>query len=437
MASVYNYKQFEDAARAAGLFDQFSEADLLLAQKNPDAGMSILKYKQDYANATTDAARALANQGAEGVRSSYGNYTGGGDGGSFHVNTMSPSSFTYKEAPTFTSRYDAEAEKLMQAILNREKFSYNPETDPLYGSYKKQYTREGQRATQDAIGAAAAATGGIPSSYAVTAATQAGDYYAAQMADKIPELEQLAYSKYMNDYQMKLSDLDMIRAAEQNDYAKFLDQLEQHNADRSFAYGQHIDEIDSQTAERAEALERALMAAQYGDYSFLEKMGVTPDIEAMSSGGDSFADLWDRAMDAAKQGDSRLLAALGVDTGYDARQKEFADVRSDYPDGVLDADTWDILVGRYGEDVVKAAGFTKAEEHIEPPTMDENGIAEDIEAADEETYQGMVDDVRAMVRGGASAEEVLAYIDGLWNSRLVSQEQVITLRRIANQTKKS
>lgn len=386
MASVYDYKKFEDAARAAGLFDQFSEADLLLAQKNPDAGMSILKYKQDYANATTDAARALANQGAEGVRSSYGNYTGGGDGGSFHLNPMSPSSFSYKEAPTFTSRYDAEAEKLMQAILNREKFSYNPETDPLYGSYKKQYTREGQRATQDAIGAAAAATGGIPSSYAVTAATQAGDYYAAQMADKIPELEQLAYQKYMNEHQMRLNDLDVVRAEEQSDYAKFLDQLEQHNADRNFAYGQHLDEIDSQTAERAEALERALMAAEFGDYSFIEKMGVTPALTEKTSGMD-LMDQLKFAEAAAKQGDSSFLAALGIIPGRDELETE-----------------------------------------MKPETMPEPGSPET--ETQPSAYSAIEADVDAMIEDGASLEDILALLEEAYkDSRIgLTEEEYMRLR---------
>lgn len=386
MASVYDYKKFEDAARAAGLFDQFSEADLLLAQKNPDAGMSILKYKQDYANATTDAARALANQGAEGVRSSYGNYTGGGDGGSFHLNPMSPSSFSYGDAPTYTNRYEAEADKLMQAILNREKFSYNPETDPLYGSYKKQYTREGQRATQDAIGTAAAATGGIPSSYAVTAATQAGDYYAAQMADKIPELEQLAYQKYMNEHQMRLNDLDVVRAAEQSDYAKFLDQLEQHNADRSFAYGQHLDEIDSQTAERAEALERALMAAEFGDYSFLEKMGVTPAMTEKTAGMD-LMDQLKFAEAAAKQGDSSFLAALGIIPGRDELETE-----------------------------------------MKPETMPEPGSPET--ETQPSAYSAIEADVDAMIEDGASLEDILALLEEAYkDSRIgLTEEEYMRLR---------
>ena len=85
---------------------------------------------------------------------------------------------------------------------------------PLYSQYRKAYIREGDRAAEDALGAAAAASGGLPSSYAQTAASQAGNYYAAQLTDKIPELQQLAYQKYLNDYNMLLSDLGVVQGQE-------------------------------------------------------------------------------------------------------------------------------------------------------------------------------------------------------------------------------
>lgn len=380
MAQRFTYDDFQRELNGSGLAGQFSQADLRLAQQNPDAGMSILKYKKDYNTAATDEARALANLGAEQVRSSWGGYTGGQTGGSFHLDPLSPDDFSFGPAPTYTSswageiqdlynqqknrgdyafsgvkptynnRYDATIQDLLGQIVNREDFSYDPETDPLYSQYRKQYTREGQRATADALGAAAAASGGIPSSYAATAAGQAGDYYAAQMTDKIPELYQLAYNQYMNDHSMKLSDLGAVQGAEQSDYQKYLNdlsqyntdrsfdygvwsdaqqrsandlqtaigleqmeyqkylnQLNQYNTDRSFGYGQHLDEIGQQTQLRAEALNKAQLAAGYGDYSFLNDMGISTDNDPAE---------WERqynlAVLAAQYGDYSGLRALGV-----------------------------------------------------------------------------------------------------------------------------
>ena len=380
MAQKYTYDEFQSALNASGLAGQFSAADMKLAQTNPDAGMSILQYKLDYKNATTDEARALANLGAESVRSGYGEYTAGSDGSGFYVNQLSPGSFNAGTAPTYTNnyareiadlydqqknygsfeygipqpeytnRYDDTIQDLLGQIVNREDFSYDPEKDPLYGQYRKQYAREGQRATADALGAAAAASGGIASSYANTAAAQAGNYYAAQMTDKIPELYQLAYNKYLSDYNMKLSDLGAVQGAEQSDYDKFLNELQQYNTnrtfdynawldeynmiannlqtasgleqleytkylndlnqyntDREFNYGQLLDEINSQTAERQEAMNNALTAAEFGDYSQLNALGINT-----ANNPADFERQYTLAMLAAEYGDYSGLQALGI-----------------------------------------------------------------------------------------------------------------------------
>lgn len=464
---TFTYDQFQKAAQDSGLMGEFSAADLSLAQRNPDAGMSLLKYKQDYHAATTDEARALANLGAEGVRSSYGNYTGGDNGGSFYLDPLSPSSFdggkapTYqnqyagdiadlweqqknygsydygKDAPVYNNRYDDTIQDLIQGILNREDFSYDPATDPLYQNYRKQYTREGQRATADTLGQAAAASGGIPSSYATTAAAQAGNYYAAQMTDKIPELYQLAYNQYLNDYNMQLSDLGVVQGAEQSDYdkylnelnqfntdrafdynawldgynmtkdqlqtaqgleqldyTKYLNELQQFNTDREFGYGQHMDEINSQTLERQEAVENALRAAEFGDYSFLQDMGIDT-----SNNPADFERQYTLALLAAEYGDFSGLEALGItpsaqnlanfnrtasgvsarssggggrsgggnsggnnggdtdDTEVSAASEAMKRANANQGRVTSEAD-WNALVAAYGEDTLKAAGYT-------------------------------------------------------------------------------
>lgn len=380
MANRYTYDDFQKAMQSSGLGGQFSDADLKLAQQNPDAGMSILKYKQDYHNATTDEARALANLGAEGIRSGYGGYTGGQRGANFYLDPLSPKDFQSSAAPTYknnyadtisglldkqlgygsysygeaqpeyNNRYDATIQDLLGQIVNRKDFSYDPENDQLYSQYRKQYTREGQRATQDALGAAAAASGGIPSSYAVSAASQAGDYYASQMTDKIPELYKLAYNKYMNDYNMKLSDLGAVQGAEKNDYDKFLNEMQQYNTnrafdyqawmdeynrinndlqtasgleqldytkylndmnqfntDRSFNYGQLLDEVNNQTARRSEAMNKALTAAELGDNSFLNNLGINTD-----NNPTDYERRYQLAQLAAQYGDYSGLRELGI-----------------------------------------------------------------------------------------------------------------------------
>lgn len=254
---AYTYDDFVNAANQSGLMGQFSQDDLNLAQKYPEFGLSVLSLKKDYNNATTAEQRLLANQAANELRKSYGNYSGGADGGSFRLESKlnrraddlldqlgSFGSFSYDEAPTYENAFAQQQKDLLDRILNREDFSWSKETDPQWSSYKKSYLREGDRATANALAQASAASGGRPSSYAVNAATQAGDYYATKLNDMIPTLYQQAYERYLDEYNMKLKDLNAVNQQEQLDYAKYLDRLGQFNTDRGFAYQNYADDYD-------------------------------------------------------------------------------------------------------------------------------------------------------------------------------------------------
>lgn len=148
-----------------------------------------------------------------------------------------------RRPPTYTSRYQNQIDDLTRQILNREAFSYDPEKDPTYQQYKESYTRSGERAMQDTLGQVSARTGGLASSYAGSAAQQTYDNYMGALADKIPELKQLAYSMYQDEGNTQRANLEMLVALEQGDYAKYADLLAQYNTDRSFDYGVHRDNI--------------------------------------------------------------------------------------------------------------------------------------------------------------------------------------------------
>jgi hypothetical protein len=150
-------------------------------------------------------------------------------------------SFSYDVAqPTYESQYSDRIDAMLNEILNREKFSYDVEADPLYQQYKTQYLREGDRSMRDTLAAAASGAGGM-NSYAVTAAQQANDYYAAQLGDKIPELYQLAYEMYLTDIDNQVRDLGLLQDMDNTQYGRYRDTMSDWRNDRDFAYGQYRD----------------------------------------------------------------------------------------------------------------------------------------------------------------------------------------------------
>lgn len=103
-------------------------------------------------------------------------------------------------------------DRMLDALLG-EQFDYDPASDKLYAAYRQQYERQAELAAENALGKAAALTGGQASTAAVAAAQQAGGYYRAMLAGKLPELAQLAYER-----KTRLSAIDrMLDAADSRD----------------------------------------------------------------------------------------------------------------------------------------------------------------------------------------------------------------------------
>ncbi len=94
---------------------------------------------------------------------------------------------------------DREVEALYQAIMGRQPFSYRAAEDPMYRSMADRYVQNGRLAMRDAMGSAAALTGGYGSSYAQAVGQQQFDEYLRQLSEAMPELYGLAYQQYLDE----------------------------------------------------------------------------------------------------------------------------------------------------------------------------------------------------------------------------------------------
>lgn len=148
-------------------------------------------------------------------------YSGGPDGSGFY--TLAPK-----------SKYGDQINSSIEKIVNADPFTYDYTTDPLYQQYEKTYRREGDRARQNTMADYSTMTGGLPSSWAVSAAQQAQGYYNQQLADKVPELWQLAYQMYQDRLNNERANLGIYMDLDNIDYNR-----QSMNADR--AYNQYWD----------------------------------------------------------------------------------------------------------------------------------------------------------------------------------------------------
>ena len=127
------------------------------------------------------------------------------DGGAAGGGTAELKYPVYNWAPSQFQRgqYQSEYADLIKAAADRvSNWNYDPANDASYRSYARQYAKAGSNAYEDTLARLASRTGGVASSYAVSAAQQQYNKYMSDLAAKVPELEQLAYQRAQNDLNM-------------------------------------------------------------------------------------------------------------------------------------------------------------------------------------------------------------------------------------------
>ena len=311
-------KTFDELMKQYG-HNRIGDADLALGRDNPGALETILQERQNWANATTAEERTAAHNRAENVRKAYGQYSGGQEGmdGQYSPTYVKPSPAAQNDnvtalyekynnlygknnAPTWTPQYQEQISQILGNITNRDPFEYNMNKDPLYQQYRDQYIREGQRAMKDTMAQSAALTGGYGSTYGAIAAQQGYDNYLAQLNDRVPQLEQQAYGKYVDNLADMYNQLGAYQSEENRLYGQYLDSLNQYNTDRDYAFNsmqaamnqnnyenefnRNIFESDREfnrgifesdrefnMADKQNAIDLALAT---GDYSYLKDMGI-------------------------------------------------------------------------------------------------------------------------------------------------------------------
>ena len=147
----------------------------------------------------------------------------------------------------YQNQWKAQIDDYLNQIENRGDFSYNFNEDALYNQYKDQYIRQGQMAMMDTAGQAAALTGGYGNSYAQNVGQQAYNQHLTQLNNIIPELQQQAYGRYMDEGQRLQDMYNMYMGMENQDYGRYQDDLanwhtqlgyldDRYNTERQFDY---------------------------------------------------------------------------------------------------------------------------------------------------------------------------------------------------------
>lgn len=142
----------------------------------------------------------------------------------------------------YQSTWQGQINGMIDRILNREKFSYDVNSDALYQQMKDQYTALGKIAMQDTMGQAAAMTGGYGNSYASSAGNQAYQAYLRQLNEAVPELYGMARDQYNQEGQEMYNQYGLLAEQENQDYGRWIDGYNQWASERDYLQGDYKDE---------------------------------------------------------------------------------------------------------------------------------------------------------------------------------------------------
>lgn len=152
--------------------------------------------QQKAANAAQTAANAIAGMKIPAMQQRNAQTSGGGYGGGSGGNVP----------------YVQQLNTLYDQIMNRKPFQYDLNGDLLYRQMADQYTQLGRQASADAMGQAAALTGGYGNSYATQVGNQANQQYLTMLNQNIPELWDRAYQAYLNEGDQLLQQYELAAA---------------------------------------------------------------------------------------------------------------------------------------------------------------------------------------------------------------------------------
>lgn len=142
----------------------------------------------------------------------------------------------------YESKWQGQIDDIIGRILNREKFTYDINSDALYQQYADQYKNLGKLAMQDTMGQAAAMTGGYGNSYAQSVGQQAYQGYLSQLNEMVPELYGMALDQYNREGQEMYNRYGLLSDQEQQDYGRYQDSYNKWLAERDYAAGRYDSE---------------------------------------------------------------------------------------------------------------------------------------------------------------------------------------------------
>lgn len=243
-----------------------------------------------------------------------------------YVNAVQKLQQSQKQVPQYSASYDEQMNALFQKIMNREKFSYNPNNDAMYQQYRDLYVRQGQQAMQDTMGQAAGLTGGYGSSYSQNAGQQAYHAYLQQLNEVVPELYGEAAERYEREGDALYNQYAMLGDLRDTEYSRYQDEYDRYMQEQAFEYQKERDKIADEQWERQFRASQAARYAGGNDEDDKKKKDGLSDVQMTTIKNTINSIMHNEGLDdeeGAAQEIEKLLDRYGV---YDLPEEQYKEI---------------------------------------------------------------------------------------------------------------
>lgn len=140
------------------------------------------------------------------------------------------------------TQYTSQMNQYLDEYLNRDKFTYDADSDAMFQQYLSSAMKSGKTAMQDTMGQAAALTGGYGNSYASSAAAQAYNAYVQDAYNALPEYYQMALDRYNMEGEDLYNKYAMLFDADQAELERYYNSANMYGSYYDAGYANEFNE---------------------------------------------------------------------------------------------------------------------------------------------------------------------------------------------------
>ncbi len=181
------------------------------------------------------------------------------------------------EPGEYDNSYAKLSDKLLSEYINTPNFSYDHRTDPMYAAYAESYKKAGEKAMRDTMARATELTGGYSSSYAQSAGAQNYSTYLDELNSIIPQLQDKAYQRYLDEREDGLAKIEASRDLDSDIYEKHRDKVKDYKDKREYYTDRYEYERELEDAREERLAELILEIAE------MENEGYYKDLELLNA----------------------------------------------------------------------------------------------------------------------------------------------------------